>query len=83
MASTPSATNASPPGGTPSGPAPAAGSMYVRYAQSLMKKYDRNGDGALTEDEWKNMSNNPQAADADHNGKVTVEELVNWLSKQR
>ena len=50
--------------------------MYLKYAQSLVKQYDRNGDGVLTAEEWKGMSSKYQSADANHDGKITVDEVL-------
>ncbi len=43
-----------------------------------MIKCDANNDGELTANEWVNMSKNPEAADADRNGRITVEEYARW-----
>lgn len=47
-----------------------------RYAEGLMRRYDENEDGKLTEDEWSEMSGNPEQADRDNDGVVTLEELT-------
>jgi hypothetical protein len=47
-----------------------------------MKRYDTNGDGVLTEPEWKNMSSDPRAADKDGNGQITVQEYAAWRTKR-
>ena len=49
---------------------------YVKYAQGQVRKYDRNNDSQLTEDEWKNMRTDPSPADKDGNKVLTVEELA-------
>jgi hypothetical protein len=51
---------------------------HRQYFEQLFKKYDRNADGSLTEDEWSTMSKNPQAADGDGDGHITLEEYARW-----
>jgi len=48
------------------------------FFKQLVIKYDANNDGELTANEWANMSKNPEAADADRNGRITVEEYARW-----
>lgn len=55
---------------------------YVKYSMGQIRKYDRNSDGMLSEAEWKSMSSDPSAADADGNKVITVEELTKWYSKR-
>lgn len=89
-----SPTPASPSAAIPSGPsAPVAAGgpaaavpvtlagiepKYVDYYRKLVAKYDANGDAALTADEWVKMSKNPEAADADGDQRITVEEFARW-----
>jgi Ca2+-binding EF-hand superfamily protein len=68
------ASSTPPPGGIDS--------KYLKYAQGQVKKYDRNGDGALAPDEWSSMSSDPQAADSDGNKSISVEELAIWYTKR-
>ncbi len=55
---------------------------YLKYAQSIVAKYDANADGALSPDEWAKMSNPPANADTNGDKRITVEELVDWYVKQ-
>lgn len=68
-------------------PAPAAplkiSAQYMKYYQSLVTKYDKNGDKVLVRDEWVSMSKDPAAADVDGNGRITAEEYARWSMKQR
>jgi len=54
---------------------------YLEYSQKLLGKYDRNGDGQLDRDEWTYMGKNPEAADVDGDGRITVEEYAGWASR--
>lgn len=79
--------------GTPSAPTAAAepasqdagppiDPRHMEYYRGLVAKYDTNGDGVLTEDEWVNMSRNPAAADVNGDGKITVEEYARWAMRR-
>lgn len=53
---------------------------YRDYAQSIMRQYDSDKDGTLSNDECGKMKNNPYpAADKDNDRRVTLDELTNWL----
>lgn len=41
----------------------------------MMKKYDKNGNGKLEEDEFKDMRNKPERADANKDKVLTMDEL--------
>lgn len=56
---------------------------YLKYYQSLVAKYDKNGDKVLVHDEWVSMSKDPAAADVDGNGRITVEEYATWSMKRQ
>lgn len=56
---------------------------FVRYATGLLRRYDKNADGVLTEDEWKPISGNPITADGDRDGQITLDELARWLSRRQ
>ena len=53
---------------------------YAAYAQSLIKNYDKDGDGNLSQVEVKSMRRPPAGADVDGNGFITEAELVDSLS---
>ena len=55
---------------------------YLAFARRIIGKNDENGDGALSTEECMKMSNNPIAADANKDGKVTLEELAGWYKSQ-
>jgi hypothetical protein len=52
-----------------------------RYAEALVRQYDRNRDGVLDAQEWQQMHGNPALADADRDGAITLEEMVLWIVK--
>jgi len=49
------------------------------FAQFMMRRYDRNGSGALEKEEWGDMRDDPSPADRDKNGVITIEELTDRL----
>jgi Ca2+-binding EF-hand superfamily protein len=61
--------------------APAIPAKLLRYAQRLVKQYDRNGSGALEEKEWAAMPGNARKIDRNRDGVITVEELVDYLAR--
>jgi Ca2+-binding EF-hand superfamily protein len=84
-AASPAAASAAAPAAAPAAAAPAASAAavkidprYLDYYKKLITKYDKNGDGQLSPDEWVSMSRNPQEADADRNQRITVEEFARW-----
>jgi Ca2+-binding EF-hand superfamily protein len=46
------------------------------YAKNIIKKYDRNENGSLEEDEWEEMSTDPKPADRNNDGVITESELT-------
>jgi hypothetical protein len=56
-------------------------SRTVIYYENLVKKYDKNKDGALSKDEWASMSKSPEKDDADGDGLVTALEMAAAVSK--
>jgi Ca2+-binding EF-hand superfamily protein len=50
------------------------------YAKGLVKKYDKNGDGMLQADEQKELRGPAAGADLNHDGVITVEELITHLT---
>ncbi len=45
----------------------------------MMKRYDKNGDGVLDKSEWSQMSGDPEKYDRNHDGKITLDELIDGL----
>jgi hypothetical protein len=52
----------------------------LRYVDALIRKHDSEGDGVLSEQEWRGAAGNPQAADIDHDGIITPEELIERIA---
>jgi len=51
-----------------------------RYAESLLRQYDKNKNGQLEKEEWSGMRGDPKAADANNDNVVTLDELSRRLS---
>lgn len=81
-ASTPSSSGSTPSSGSSSAGSSAAGAEDPKirsYAMSLMKRYDKNGDGVIDKSEWSQMSGDPEKYDRNHDGKITLDELIEGL----
>lgn len=70
----PPASSASSTSSQPSGP-PAIDSRIRRYAESLMRQYDKNKNGVLEKDEWMQMRGTWHDADTNGDGTITLDEL--------
>jgi hypothetical protein len=57
-----------------------SGDKYKRYAEGLLREHDKNKDGMLQRDEWKDMKTEHQGADANSDGVITLGELTNRVS---
>jgi len=51
-----------------------------RYAEHLVRRYDRNGDGRLEPDEWRAMQGAPDAIDRNGDHTITLEEMILHLA---
>lgn len=51
-----------------------------KYADSLMKQYDKNKNDVLEREEWQQMSNSPERSDSNRDGKISRSELEARLS---
>jgi hypothetical protein len=57
---------------------------YRAYAANMLKRYDKNGNGALDRDEWNQLRGEWwKSADANNDGTITVEEIVGRLAGYR
>ncbi len=52
---------------------------YLRYATSIVKKYDTDGDGKLSRDEMSRMRRRPEGADENGDGKISPQEYARHL----
>jgi Ca2+-binding EF-hand superfamily protein len=77
-AAAPGASAASAPASGASPEAAKIDPRYYDYFKKVVIKYDANNDGELTPNEWSSMSKNPEAADVDKNGRITIEEFARW-----
>lgn len=60
--------------------APPAPAKVTRYAAFILARYDKDGDGVLSESEWKAMPGSPQSIDIDGDLRITFDELVRHLA---
>jgi Ca2+-binding EF-hand superfamily protein len=87
------AAAASPASAAPAGAAPQAAAAtpsgpiddkYLKVGQRIIERYDKNNDQALTASEWEKMLMSPAEADANRDGRVTIEEYALWMmSRER
>ncbi|WP_145172453.1 EF-hand domain-containing protein [Rubripirellula lacrimiformis] len=67
--------------------APVAGGKadpkYVKLVARIVSRYDKNNDDALTPSEWESMLMSPAAADANRDGKITIEEYALWMQSKQ
>jgi hypothetical protein len=61
-------------------PAPPVDDRVTRYADGMIKQYDKNGNGVLDGDELSGIKGASQKADRDGDGRITTEELAAYLS---
>jgi Ca2+-binding EF-hand superfamily protein len=52
----------------------------TEYAKSLVKQYDKNGDNMLQPEEQKELKGRARDSDLNHDGVITIDELVANLS---
>ncbi len=52
----------------------------LRYAQYIVRQYDTNKTGQLEPDEWRSMQGQPQRADSNHDGLITLEEFAQYCA---
>ncbi|TWU48129.1 EF-hand domain-containing protein [Rubripirellula reticaptiva] len=56
---------------------------YVKVVQRIVQRYDSNNDGTLTASEWEKMLMSPAAADANRDGRISVEEYALWMQSNQ
>ena len=83
-ASTASADSSSPDSSSkPAGGDAVPDERTIKYAETIIKRYDKNNDGVLTASEWESMLMNPSAADTDRDGRISVMEYATYMANQR
>lgn len=55
---------------------PAVTAKILRYANRLIRRYDRNSDGRLQEAEWRVMHGQPRLLDLDGDAVITLQEFA-------
>jgi Ca2+-binding EF-hand superfamily protein len=85
----PSAPGQASPGKSTAGGAAGGGGAVgqpdektMQYAERIIQRNDKNKDGALTHDEWKNMLIDISAADANKDGRITPLEYAQWTMQR-
>jgi Ca2+-binding EF-hand superfamily protein len=95
--STGASSGSSRSGGTPSTSTPAASSSAASatpaagqpdqktldYVQKIIGRNDKNKDGQLSADEWKDMLVDPSAADTNKDGRITALEYAQWIQSRQ
>jgi Ca2+-binding EF-hand superfamily protein len=71
----------------PSSPAAPVGSgpiddKYLKVGQRIVDRYDKNGDKTLTPSEWEKMLMSPADADANRDGRITIDEYAVWMQQR-
>jgi len=65
-----------------SGPSGSPEDERIRgYAKSLLSQYDRNKNGTLEPEEYREMRGDVRSADRNGDGKVDLDELIAWLKR--
>lgn len=86
-AGTPSAAapgSESSPAAAASAPAGPIDDKYIKVGQRIIERYDKNNDKMLTPSEWEKMLMSPADADANRDGRITIEEYAQWMmSRER
>jgi Ca2+-binding EF-hand superfamily protein len=60
-------------------PAAKADEQIRKYAKSLLKDYDKNGNGQLEKEEWSQMKEKYWMADKNHDGVITLDEITEFM----
>ncbi|HBJ34786.1 MAG TPA: hypothetical protein DDZ51_08490 [Planctomycetaceae bacterium] len=81
-------SGSSPPAAASTTPAaaPVAGQpdqKTMDYVQKIISRNDKNKDGQLTADEWKDMLVDPSAADTNKDGRITALEYAQWIQNRQ
>lgn len=63
------------------GTGPVVPAKVVRLAAWTLEKYDKDGDGVLSQEEWESMPGSPQAIDIDGDTKITLDEMIRHIAR--
>ncbi len=59
-----------------------SGDRMAMMTDSIMRRYDQNGNGILEKSEWGSFRTDPSAADKNRDSKITKEELQAWMAER-
>lgn len=79
--STPAAASSSSASATPAAGQP--DQKTLEYVQKIISRNDKNKDGQLSADEWKDMLVDPSAADTNKDGRITALEYAQWIQSRQ
>ena len=82
VASSSSSSASSQPSTASASSSQAIGGTHVEWATRQIEKYDQNGDGQLTANEWEKMIIKPVGADTNGDGVLTVEEYAAFRAQK-
>lgn len=68
-------------GSSPTG-APQVDERAARAAQFFLSRFDANGDGRLTRDEWENLPGDANSFDSNHDGVIDANELAQSIANR-
>lgn len=80
--STSSGSSAGESSGSPAKSGPPPSEKELKYASTIIGRYDSNKDGALTATEWKSMLLSPAGADFNGDGRVTIQEYAQQMANR-
>ncbi|MEP1646280.1 EF-hand domain-containing protein, partial [Rhodopirellula bahusiensis] len=81
-ASKSSGSSAGRSSGSPASGGPPPTEKELKYAATIIGRYDDNKDGALTATEWKSMLLSPAGADFNGDGRVTIQEYAQQMANR-
>ena len=55
---------------------------YIKVGQRIIERYDKNNDKMLTASEWEKMLMSPADADANRDGRITIDEYALWMQSR-
>tara|TARA_R110002072_G_scaffold72506_9_gene173348 strand:+ start:5187 stop:6629 length:1443 start_codon:yes stop_codon:yes gene_type:complete len=67
---------------SPAADGPPPTEKELKYAATIIGRYDSNKDGALTSTEWKSMLLSPAGADFNGDGRVTIQEYAQHMANR-